>query len=308
MATIVNPQTPYVGPVSLQDGTQIHIHGVAEHHHSQFIISLQSGPNINPRSDTPFVFNPRFDENQVVRNTQSGMSWGHEERDGGFPFQKGQKFHVLILVKHDKYKVSVNGHHFTEYRHRTPMSAVTHLIVEGGVRIHEIRVDVPFFYPGVMGAYPPPPPTFPAAPAYNPPVPFVQNIHGGLYPGKMIFISGIPHPNPSRFSIYLQSGMGHEPNHIGVVVDARFNFRGESNTLVRNHRDHNWGVEERGVSYFPFMPNVPFEIIILVEGHQYKVAVNNQHLLEFNHRLQPLNRVDTLRIDGDVRLTQVRFQ
>lgn len=47
----------------------------------------------------------------------------------------------------------------------------------------------------------------------------------------------------------------------------------------------------------------------LTSLHQlFQVAVNNQHLLEFNHRVQPLNMIDTLRIDGDVRLTQVRIQ
>ena len=30
------------------------------------------------------------------------------------------------------------------------------------------------------------------------PVPFVQNIPGGIYPGKMIYVSGIPHPGGSR--------------------------------------------------------------------------------------------------------------
>ncbi|KAK3596029.1 hypothetical protein CHS0354_032552 [Potamilus streckersoni] len=309
--TVNNPQTPYVGPISLQVGSQIHIQGVPEQHHTHFIIALQSGPSINPRSDTPFVFNPRFNENQVVRNTQSGNSWGNEERHGGFPFQQRQKCNVRVLVKSDQYEVFVNGQHFTNYRHRTPISKVTHLIVEGGIRITQIRFESPSLYPGSAMSYPsqPAPISYPGSPIYNPPTPFVQSIPGGIHPGKLIFISGIPSPNPTRFSVYLQTGMNYEPSHIGLVFDARFNFNADRNVVVRNHREHGqWGSEERAVSHFPFFPNAPFEMIIMAEGHQFKVAVNNQHFLEFRHRLQPLSRIDTLRIDGSVTLTQIRFQ
>ncbi|KAK3596036.1 hypothetical protein CHS0354_032559 [Potamilus streckersoni] len=143
----------------------------------------------------------------------------------------------------------------------------------------------------------------------NWPTPCVQTIPGGIYPNKMIFISGVPSSNPTRFSIYLQNGMDYEPGHIGLVVDARFSFYSDRNVLVRNHREHgNWGREEREVSHFPFIPNVPFDMIILIEDHQYKVAVNNQHLLEFRHRIKSQSSIDTLRIDGSVALTQIRFQ
>lgn len=142
----------------------------------------------------------------------------------------------------------------------------------------------------------------------NPPVPFVHNA-GGLYPNKMIFISGIPHPNPSRFTVYLQHGRHHEPNDIAICVDARFNYGNDRNVVVRNSKVSNaWGTEERNCPFFPFMPNTPFDMIIMVEPYCLKVAVNNQHLLEYSHRIQPLTRVDHVRVDGDVRLTQVRFQ
>lgn len=38
-----------------------------------------------------------------------------------------------------------------------------------------------------------------------------------------------------------------------------------------------------------------------------QVAVNNQHLVEFRHRL-PIQSANTLSVTGDVRLTQVSFQ
>ncbi|KAH3691986.1 hypothetical protein DPMN_191401 [Dreissena polymorpha] len=55
-------------------------------------------------------------------------------------------------------------------------------------------------------------------------------------------------------------------------------------------------------------PNAYFEMIILVKQLGLKVAVNNNHLLENKHRLQPLGNFSFLRIDGDVKITQLRLQ
>lgn len=311
MANVVhNPGIPYVAPIpgGIHDGMQIHVSGVPENHHNGFLIALQAGGSIDPRSECAFVFNPRFTDNQVVRNSLQGGAWGVEERHGGFPFHKGQRCDVTIHVKPHHYSVSVNGHHFCDYNHRLQKHRVTHITVEQGIRVNTIRYEgkhVP--YPGQPhhgggGGYP-----SPGAPMYNPPVPFVHNT-GGLYPGKMIFISGIPNPNPSRFTIYLQQGQHHEPHEIAMCFDARFGFMNDRNVIVQNHKQGNWGTEERRAPFFPFAPNGSFDLIILVEANGFKVAVNNQHLVEFYHRIQPLNRIDTLRVDGDVRLTQVRFQ
>ncbi|XP_045179367.2 galectin-8-like isoform X2 [Mercenaria mercenaria] len=138
------------------------------------------------------------------------------------------------------------------------------------------------------------------------PVPFVRET-GILTPSNIIFICGVPHPQASRFTVYLQKGDSHEPPLVAMCVDARFVFGGDRNIVVRNHKDGNWGREERNISYFPFRPNASFEMIILVEQNCFKVAVNNKHMLEFNHRITP-GDIDTVRIDGDVTLHQVRIQ
>ncbi|XP_052767165.1 galectin-5-like isoform X1 [Mya arenaria] len=137
-------------------------------------------------------------------------------------------------------------------------------------------------------------------PIFNPPVPFVQNF-GGLYPNKMIVISGIPiQRSKSRFTINFEHG-----DDIAFHFDVRF----DGNVIVRNtqQRGIGWGREERDSAWFPFSHDVWFEMVIKVETSNFKVAVNNQHLLEYCHRLQPLGRFDSLRITGDLRLTQVRF-
>lgn len=145
-------------------------------------------------------------------------------------------------------------------------------------------------------------------PMYNPPVPFTMGIPGGMYPGKMVFVSGVPHPNASRFTVNLQCG-SYDQSDIGLHFDVRLRSGNDFNVVVRNSmQGGQWGSEERHSPYFPFMPNANFDMIIMAEGNCFKVAVNNQHLFEFFHRLQPISRIDHLKITGDVRLTQVRFQ
>nr|AJA37867.1 galectin-2-1 [Littorina littorea] len=165
-----------------------------------------------------------------------------------------------------------------------------------------------FGQPYPMGAHAAPPqPAVGGQPIYNPPVPFTSGIPGGLAPGRMISISGVPHANPSRFSVNLQSGT-YDGSDVALQFDVRFRFGDSVNTVVRNHcQAGGWGQEERGASYFPFMPNANFDMLILVEPQAFKVAVNNQHFAEFRHRL-PVHAANTLNVSGDVRLTQVRFQ
>uniref|UniRef100_A0A8W8I3Z2 Galectin n=1 Tax=Magallana gigas TaxID=29159 RepID=A0A8W8I3Z2_MAGGI len=336
----MNPGIPYVGgiPGGMRDGRQIVINGTVPHHEHSFSINLQTGPNINPRSNTALHFNPRLNDNCVVRNSYQHHSWGGEERGGYQPFQRGMPFEITILCQHHHYKISVNGRHFCDFRHRVEKHHVNTLTIEGGVQIHSIRFDgahshahgVGGFLGRVVGeiakaAMPTPPPPagaynpsggYPAGgypggapqPIYNPPVPFTTAISGGIFPGKMIFISGVPNPNAERFTINLMCGP-YDGSDIALHCDVRLRVGGDFNVVLRNScQGGGWGAEERHSPYFPFMPNANFDMIIMAEQHQFKIAVNNQHLLKFRNRVQPLNRIDTLQIKGDVRLTQVRFQ
>ncbi|XP_041352306.1 galectin-4-like [Gigantopelta aegis] len=328
MSTIVNPPVPYSGviPGGLNIGRMIIVQAKVPHHQNSFSINLCVGPSVNPLTDTGLHFNPRFSEGCVVRNSFQFGVWANEERHGGMPLQKGAPFEIIILVNYDGYKISVNGKQFTNFRHRLAKESLYYLVINGGIEISFIKFEggnapppysppqpgigfgsPPFSGPAVASSYPmgsiPP-----AGTVYNPPVPYVVSMPGGLYPGRMIFISGVPLPNPSRFSINLQCGP-HEHNDVGMVFDARFNFGGTTNVTVRNHKvANNWGSEERHGSYFPFAPQSPFDMIIMVEPTSIKVAVNNQHFCEFYHRIQPMSIVNWLNITGDVQLTSVRIQ
>jgi len=48
-------------------------------------------------------------------------------------------------------------------------------------------------------------------------------------------------------------------------------------------------------------------MIILCQLHQFKIAVNGSHLLDYKHRVQDLTSIDQLEILGDVELQNVQL-
>lgn len=51
---------------------------------------------------------------------------------------------------------------------------------------------------------------------------------------------------------------------------------------------------------------LPFQMIIYCDVKEFKVAINGVHSLEYKHRFQELSSIDTLEVDGDIRLLEVR--
>ncbi|KAI8744573.1 galectin-4 [Biomphalaria glabrata] len=324
---------PYSGHISggVHIGTDVVISGRTLPSFNRFSINLCSGPNIDS-GDVAFHFNPRFNDGKVVRNHKQGGQWGAEETHGGMPFRRGHNFELHMKVTHHGFKVTVNHHHFCDFNYRLPKETINYIYIEGDATITFIQFrggssfPTPSFNP-VPSYQPPPPayptgqvfppvPSFPSAPAfpgpvgpiYNPPVPFTTPIPGGLYPGKIIYITGVPYPNPSRFTVNLACGP-FDSSDFALHFDVRFNFGSDRNQVVRTHKQGgSYGSEDRFQNYFPFFPSSNFEIMILTEPNSFKIAVNNQHFTEFFHRIQPVQRVDHLMVLGDVSLTQVRFQ
>ncbi|XP_060552845.1 galectin-9-like [Ruditapes philippinarum] len=143
------------------------------------------------------------------------------------------------------------------------------------------------------------------------PAPYIKNIHG-LHEGKIILVCGVPKSNANRFSIYLQQGDSPDTKLVAMVFDVRFKWGTpvSTNCVVRNHKEGAWdsGQEERSAPCFPFKRGKDFQIIIMVDRDCFKVAVDDQHFVEFNHRIEPFSCIDTLLIDGDVMISTVQIQ
>ncbi|GFO04886.1 galectin [Plakobranchus ocellatus] len=171
----------------------------------------------------------------------------------------------------------------------------------------------PPVYPGIAGFPQGQTPGYPGAavmtgPIFNPPVPVSTPVQGGFFPGKMIYITGVPHTTASRFHVNLACG-GSDNADLALHFDVRFNHGKDQNIVIRTSRQAGkYGQEERQQNSFPFKRGESFEIILLADMNGIKVAVNNQHFTEFAHRIQPIQRVDHVQVKGDVTVSFIRFQ
>ncbi|XP_040824599.1 galectin-3 [Ochotona curzoniae] len=163
-------------------------------------------------------------------------------------------------------------------------------------------------HPGGPGAYPPPPHGQPSAPGgypgaspYSTPggtlaLPYELPLVGGVMPRMMITILGSVKPHADRFALNFERG-----HDVAFHFNPRFNENGRRVIVCNTKTDNNWGKEERHMA-FPFEFGKPFKIQVLVEPDHFKVAVNDAHLLQYNHRMRHLREIGKLGISGDINL------
>ncbi|KAI7801039.1 putative galectin-like protein, partial [Triplophysa rosa] len=299
-----NPKTPFKGSIheGLQDGKSIIISGRVLPHAQRFDVNLQCGSH--SQADIALHFNPRYDSGSgyVVHNTFQKGNWCSEERKYEMPFPSGHPFTLQILVTQDTYKISTNGRHFTDFRHRFAFTQVDTISVNGMVELNSIGFQnpAPFLPPqtGFLPQFATPGygyPAYPPAVSYT--VPYKTVINGGLYPGKNILIQGIINPNANRIAFNLRHRSG---------IAFHYNPRFDENLVVRNsHHMENWAAEER-FGGMPFQKGQPFQVTISCNPHHYNVFVGGQQAHTFNHRFTTLNEIDILEVSGDLQLTLVQ--
>uniref|UniRef100_A0A1A7XA02 Galectin n=1 Tax=Iconisemion striatum TaxID=60296 RepID=A0A1A7XA02_9TELE len=135
----------------------------------------------------------------------------------------------------------------------------------------------------------------------NPAIPFAGTVLGGLVPGEMVLIQGSVPSDADRFQVDLTCGSSTKPR---ADVAFHFNPRIKKSRIICNTLQKEvWG-REQILHQMPFRVGAAFEVIILVQRDQFKVAVNGAHVLEYKHRLE-LERVDTIVIQGTVRVQVV---
>ncbi|XP_028376757.1 galectin-9-like [Phyllostomus discolor] len=309
----MNPSVPFTGPIhgGLQEGLQITVTGIVHQSSAtRFAVNFQTSFS---DQDIAFHFNPRFEEGgYVVCNTRQGGSWGTEERKMQMPFQRGNPFELCFLVKKKKFQVTVNRNFFLQYIHRMDFHKVDTISVIGPVGLTNISFQPPRFWqasiapitqtvthtmqsvPGQMLSNAVIPPVMYPSPTY----PYFTAIHGGVHPGKSITVLGTVLPSAQRFHINLRSG-----SDIAFQINSCFN----KNSVVRNTRiNGSWGTEETYLpGSMPFSRGQGFSVGIMCEDTGYKVAVNSQHLFDYNHRLQNLPAINVLEVGGDIQLTSL---
>ncbi|XP_049451265.1 galectin-3b [Epinephelus fuscoguttatus] len=148
--------------------------------------------------------------------------------------------------------------------------------------------------PGGVGPQPVGPVAQPSKPLV---IPYSHPFPGGLHDKMLITIRGTVNHNPNKFTVDL-----HTDRNLAFHFNPRFNENGNK-VIVRNSCiDKKWGQEERQLRHFPFVPGTAFELKILCSQKEFKVAVNNSHLLEFKHRITDLRSITHLCIHHDISL------
>ncbi|XP_076834157.1 galectin-8 isoform X2 [Brachyhypopomus gauderio] len=287
--TVFNPEVPFTGmiPGGLHPGEMIVIQGFVPNEADRFQFDLTCGCSTKPRADVAFHFNPRFGARPcIVCNSLQRVSWGKEERLERMPFKHGAAFETIVLVQENTFKVAVNGAHVLEYKHRIPLESVDTLSISGKVQIHAIGY-VPnsaiFSESGDLST------------------PYKGSILRSLSPGQQITIKGDVSLFPHSFTVNLRCG---QSENIALHLNARI----KSSLFIRNSfLSQSWGPEELETPCFPFSPGKYFEIIILCQSHQFKIAVNGAHLVDYRHRLQDLASITQLEVMGDVELQDVKL-
>jgi len=141
-------------------------------------------------------------------------------------------------------------------------------------------------------------------PVHNPPTPTVQPIPAGCHPGTIVHVTGTFTPGAASLIIKLQSGPNGDPaDEVGLCIYGRV----QEHQLGRNSftRATGWGNEELTPNVHGLAPSANFDIAILCDPACFKIAMNGQHLCEFQHRMNPnmLNHVQIGSLSGDLTLS-----
>nr|XP_046229397.1 galectin-8 isoform X2 [Scatophagus argus] len=304
--TFLKPTIPFAGTIlgGLLPGEMVLIQGSVPSDADRFQVDFTCGSSVKPRADVAFHFNPRFSRSPcIVCNTLQGERWGREEILHQMPFAAGATFELIVLVLKDKFKVAVNGAHVLEYKHRLELQLVDTLSISGKVRVEAVGV-VPSSSSGspALSLTNQDPEINPIiSPSGDLRVPFRAELDKGLSVGRSIMVKGQTNQNADSFCVNLRASHGAD-------IALHLNPRLKKGVLVRNSfLSECWGPEETTLASFPFAAGQYFEMIIMCDSQQFRVAVNGLHQLDYKHRVQDLSRVSQLEVLGDVTLLDVKL-
>ncbi|XP_052013322.1 galectin-8 isoform X1 [Apodemus sylvaticus] len=304
---IYNPTIPYVGTITeqLKPGSLIVIRGHVPKDSERFQVDFQQGNSLKPRADVAFHFNPRFKRsNCIVCNTLINEKWGWEEITYNMPFRKEKSFEIVIMVLKNKFQVAVNGEHALLYAHRVSPEKIDTLGIYGKVNIHSIGFrfssDLQSMETSTLGLTQINRENIQKSGKLQLSLPFEARLNASMGPGRTVVIKGEVNTNAKSFNVDLVAGKSRD---IALHLNPRLNVK----AFVRNSfLQDAWGEEERNITCFPFSSGMYFEMIIYCDVREFKVAVNGVHSLEYKHRFKDLSSIDTLSVDGDIRLLDVR--
>ncbi|XP_073778741.1 lectin, galactoside-binding, soluble, 9 (galectin 9)-like 5 isoform X1 [Danio rerio] len=269
----LSPSIPFIGPLlgGLQEGKTLIIIGRVLPNADKFTVDLQHATGCG--TDIALHFKPHFDDGptHIVFNTFEKGNWGPEEKST-CPFVKGQPFTLEIHVTKEAYKVSVNGQHLADYKHRISFTLVDTILVHQMVELDFIAYQKPVT------------------------VPYKTLISDGMKSGKDIVIHGVPNADSKRIEFNLRHRFGSA---------FHYQCRFDENAVVRNtHENGSWGPEERDGAV-PFIPGQFFQVKISCNRDHFDVFVNGEQIHTYKHRFTKLEEIDVFEVYGQLELFYV---
>ncbi|XP_041352679.1 32 kDa beta-galactoside-binding lectin-like isoform X2 [Gigantopelta aegis] len=125
---------------------------------------------------------------------------------------------------------------------------------------------------------------------------------GGLKVGTQIIVRGKVPYGSSGFSLNLKYGDDSESD-----IAFHFNPRTTQNEVIRNSFAGDWQDEEKHQPDFPFWEGRTFQLRIYVTPDEYKVMVNGQDFIDYNHRM-PFEQVRFLELNEEAEYHDVTIQ
>ncbi|XP_072225321.1 lectin, galactoside-binding, soluble, 2a [Leuresthes tenuis] len=125
--------------MSFKVGHTMTVVGVAKPEATNFAVNIgQDQQNITMH------INPRFsahgDENAVVCNSYEGGNWCEEHREGGFPFQQGEEFKIIIEFTPDEFVVTLSDGSKIHFPNRLGAEKYSFISFDGEARITSFEI------------------------------------------------------------------------------------------------------------------------------------------------------------------------
>uniref|UniRef100_A0A3P9MTQ6 Galectin n=1 Tax=Poecilia reticulata TaxID=8081 RepID=A0A3P9MTQ6_POERE len=125
--------------MSFKVGQTLTIVGVAKPDATNFAVNI--GPD---EQDITMHINPRFnahgDENAVVCNSYEGGNWCEEVREGGFPFQQGEEFKIVIEFTPAEFVVTLSDGSTIHFANRIGAEKYSVISFEGEARVQSVEI------------------------------------------------------------------------------------------------------------------------------------------------------------------------
>ncbi|KAM5146207.1 galectin-4-like [Mantella aurantiaca] len=298
-----NPPIPYTTMIAggLRVGMGVSIQATLPRDYNRFTINLTTCEGDD--SDIALHMQARYDgRDRCIFNSRTNGQWQEEEMKKDMPFKSGKVFVILFEVTRNNYLISANGERFYEFGHRIPLEQVRWLSLSGDIVVQHLSILGSGA--GVKGSLVMSPMQSDLIPMMGPPcllptVPFKAFLNGGMVPKRSVVVKGIP--TGKNFIINLKCGYNNE-------IAFHFNPRLNKGTLVRNSFfNGTWGQEETEIAKNPIKQGDNFEVSIRSEEKKMKIFINGSHSFDFAHRIYNLAQVDTVEVEGDVKLFYVFF-